>query len=216
MSDWMIRLIDYGGYAGVFLLMLLETVFPPIPSEVIMPVAGVRAAQGPMSLGGVIAAGTAGAMAGNFLWYLLARSVGLERFKRFIDRHGRWLTLDWYEVERVRRAFGRFGGIIVFVGRMLPTLRTFISVPAGLVHMKLVKFLLWSTMGTAIWSGGLAAAGYLLGLQFANIDRIIGPLSTAVVVLIIAAYAWRQLTWHRRHQLMPAPMPADARGDTRP
>src|SRR5687767_11161229 len=114
MNDWVIRLIDATGYAGVFLLMLLETVFPPIPSEVIMPVAGIRAANGPMSLGGVIASGTAGAMTGNLLWYLLARSVGLERFKTFIDRHGRWLTLDWYEVEKVQRAFGRFGAGIVF------------------------------------------------------------------------------------------------------
>jgi membrane protein DedA with SNARE-associated domain len=200
MNDWVIRLIDATGYAGVFLLMLLETVFPPIPSEVIMPVAGIRAANGPMSLGGVIASGTAGAMTGNLLWYLLARSVGLERFKTFIDRHGRWLTLDWYDVEKVQRAFGRFGAGIVFVGRMLPTLRTFISVPAGLVHMKLLKFLLWSTVGTVVWSGALAAAGFLLGRQFAKIEQVVGPLSSVVVAGILLLYVWRQLTWHRRHR----------------
>jgi membrane protein DedA with SNARE-associated domain len=200
MNDWVIRLIDATGYAGVFLLMLLETVFPPVPSEVIMPVAGIRAANGPMSLGGVIASGTAGAMTGNLLWYLLARSVGLDRFKLFIDRHGRWLTLDWYDVEKVQRAFGRFGAGIVFVGRMLPTLRTFISVPAGLVHMQLLKFLLWSTFGTAVWSGALAAAGFLLGRQFAKIEEVVGPLSSAVVAAILLLYVWRQLTWHRRHR----------------
>ena len=200
MDDWVIRLIDASGYFGVFLLMLLETVFPPIPSEVIMPVAGIRAAHGPLSLGGVVASGTAGAMAGNLLWYLLARSVGLDRFKRFIDRHGRWLTLDWYDVEKVRRAFGKFGAGIVFVGRMLPTLRTFISVPAGLVHMRLLKFLLWSTAGTALWSGALAAAGFLLGRQFARIEDVVGPLSSAIVAAIVLTYAWRQLTWHKRHR----------------
>ena len=195
----MIRLIDATGYAGVYALMLLETMFPPIPSEVVMPVAGIRAAQGPMSLVGVAISGTAGAMTGNLLWYLIARAIGLERFKRFIDRHGRWLTLDWYDVERVQHAFGRFGELIVFVGRMLPTLRTFISVPAGLVHMELVRFLLWSTAGTAIWSSALAAAGFGLGKQFAKIDEVVGPLSTAVVAAIVLTYVWRQLTWSRRH-----------------
>lgn len=213
MTDWVIRLIDYGGYAGVFVLMLLETVFPPIPSEVIMPIAGLRAADGPMSLGGVVAAGTAGAMTGNLIWYLVARSVGLDRFKRFIDRHGRWLTLDWYDVEKVRHAFGRFGAGIVFVGRMLPTLRTFISVPAGLVHMRLVRFLIWSTIGTAAWSGALAAIGYLVGLRFEETDQVIGPLSSAIVIGIVLLYVWRQLTWHRRHA---DPRRADARGDIRP
>lgn len=213
MTDWVIRLIDYGGYAGVFLLMLLETVFPPVPSEVILPVAGLRAANGPMSLGGVIASGTAGAMTGNLIWYLVARSVGLDRFKRFIDRHGRWLTLDWYDIETVQRAFGRFGAGIVFVGRMMPTLRTFISVPAGLVHMQFVKFLIWSTAGTAVWSSLLAAAGYAIGLQFGEVEEIVGPISTVIIGALVLWYVWRQATWHRRHA---DPRRADARAGTRP
>ena len=200
MQDWAIRLIDETSYVGVFAQMILETIFPPIPSEVVMPIAGIRAAHGPMTLAGVAISGTAGAMTGNLLWYLLARSVGLDRFKRFIDRYGRWLTLDWYDVERVQHAFGRFGAGIVFVGRMLPTLRTFISVPAGLVHMRLVRVLAWSTAGTAVWSSALAAAGFLLGKQFERIEEVVGPLSSAVVTAIVLTYAWRQLTWHRRHR----------------
>lgn len=200
MTDWVIRLVDATGYAGVFLLMMLETVFPPIPSEVIMPVAGLRAAQGPMGLAGVVASGTAGAMAGNLLWYLFARRIGLERFKRFIDRYGRWLTLDWGDVEKVRRAFRRYGGVIVFLARMTPNLRTFVSVPAGLTRMGLLRFLAWSTLGTAVWSGALAAAGYVLGTQFGQVDRIVGPVSSAIVVAIVAFYLWRQLTWSRRRR----------------
>ena len=200
MSDWVIDLIDSTGYVGVFLLMLLETIFPPIPSEVILPVAGLRAANGPMTLGGVIAAGSAGAMVGNMLWYGLARSIGEPRFRRFIERYGRWLTLDWYEVERVQALFGRFGGAIVFVGRMLPTARTFISVPAGLVRMQMFRFFLWSTFGTILWSSALAAAGYLLGLRFGEVERVVGPLSSAVVAAVVIVYIWRQLTWHRRHR----------------
>ncbi len=199
MADWVIRLIEQTGYVGVALLMFLETVFPPVPSEVIMPIAGVAAASGQMTLAGVIAAGTFGAMTGNFFWYIVARWIGLRRFRPFIERHGRWLTLDWYEVEKVQRMFGRFGGIIVGMGRMMPTIRSVISIPAGLVHMQLPKFLIWSTAGTAGWSAALAVAGYLLKQQFTEIEKVHGPLSSAIIGLIVVGYIWRQLTWNKRH-----------------
>ncbi|MGZ8349097.1 MAG: DedA family protein [Allosphingosinicella sp.] len=200
MTDWVIRLIDSSGYAGIYLLMLLETVFPPIPSEVIMPVAGVRAAGGPMSLGGVIASGTAGAMTGNLFWYLVARWVGLDRFCPFIERYGRWLTMDWYDVEKVERLFGRFGAVVVAIGRVIPTIRSVVSIPAGLVRMRLVKFLAWSTLGTALWSSLLALAGFVLGQNFERVDEVIGPFSSTVVAAIVLVYIWRQATWHRRHR----------------
>ena len=199
MTDWVFRLIDQTGYLGVALLMFLETVFPPIPSEVIMPIAGLRAAQGPLSLWGVIASGTAGAMLGNFFWYAAARVIGVERFRPLIDKYGRWLTIDWPEVEKAERMFGKFGGWLVGVGRVLPTVRSIVSIPAGLLHMRLSTFLLWSTVGTTIWSSGLAIAGYLLGRQFKNIDGIVGPISTAIIAAIVLTYVWRQLTWRRRH-----------------
>ncbi|HEX6377013.1 MAG TPA: DedA family protein [Allosphingosinicella sp.] len=199
MGDWTIRLIDQTGYVGIFLLMFLETIFPPIPSEVIMPVAGVRAAQGPLTLWGVIASGTAGAMLGNLFWYALARVIGLRRFRPFIASYGRWLTMDWDDVEKAERLFGRFGGIIVSLGRMLPTIRSVISIPAGLLNMRLRSFLIWSTMGTVAWTAVLATAGWGLGKAFRDIDKVLGPLSTAVIALIVVAYIWRQLTWRKRH-----------------
>lgn len=199
MSDWVIRLIEQTGYLGVGFLMFLETVFPPIPSEVIMPIAGVSAAQGRMTLLGVIASGTAGAMFGNLFWYLVARVIGLKRFRPFIEKHGRWLTLDWYDIEKAERLFGRFGSVIVGLGRMLPTVRSVVSIPAGLLHMRLRNFLIWSTVGTAAWSSGLAVAGYMLGQQFENINSFIGPLSSAIIAAMVLAYAYRQLTWRKRH-----------------
>ncbi|MGQ0589454.1 MAG: DedA family protein [Sphingosinicella sp.] len=209
--DWVILLIDWGGYVGVFLLMLLETVFPPIPSEVVLPIAGMRAANGPLGLPGVIIASTLGTMTGNFLWYLAARSVGLDRFRYFITRYGRWITLDWYDVERVQNLFGRFGPGIVFVGRMLPTIRTFISVPAGIVRMGLGPFLIWSTVGTALFAAALAGAGYAAGSRFREIEEIAGPVSSAVIVGIIFWYVWRQATWESRRAKR-----ADARAGTHP
>jgi membrane protein DedA with SNARE-associated domain len=197
-EDWIFELIEQGGYIGIFLLMLLETVFPPIPSEVIMPVAGLSAASGTPTLGGVIVAGTAGAMAGNVVWYLLARGIGIDRFRSLIEKYGRWLTIAWPDVERARATFGRFGDVIVCTGRMVPTIRSVVSIPAGLLRMRLPGFLVWSTIGTAVWSSGLAVAGWWLGRQFGDIETVIGSLSTAVVIAIVALYLWRQVTWHRR------------------
>ena len=199
MGDIVPKLIEQFGYLGVALLMFLETVFPPIPSEVIMPLAGVAAAQGTMSLAGVVASGTAGAMFGNLFWYAVARVIGLRRFRPFIEKHGRWLTLDWSDIEKSEKLFGRFGSAIVGLGRLLPTIRSVVSIPAGLLHMRLRSFLVWSTIGTAAWSSALAVTGYVLGTHFDNINKVLGPLSTGIIVLIILAYIWRQLTWRNRH-----------------
>ena len=170
MQDWIINLVESTGYWGVGLLMLLETVFPPIPSEVIMTVAGVSAARGQMELGWVIAAGTSGAMIGNWLWFWLAIRFGEKRLHRLIDRHSRWLTLDWTEVERGERLFGRHGSAIVMFARMMPTLRSLISIPAGLFGMSHRRFLVFSTIGTAGWSAALAGVGYFLGLRFGAVQ----------------------------------------------
>lgn len=195
MSDWIFELIENGGYWGVALLMLLETVFPPIPSEVIMPLAGVVAARGELSLPLVIVAGTAGAMLGNLFWYGAAHALGYERFRPLVQRFGRWLTLDWDEVEKGHRLFDRYGATIVFLGRMLPTVRSLVSIPAGLLHMKLAPFLLWSTLGSLIWTAGLTIAGWVLGNQFGDIEKVLGPLSIAVIAAIVVFYIYRVITW---------------------
>jgi membrane protein DedA with SNARE-associated domain len=195
MSEWIINLIDQTSYLGVGFLMFLETVFPPIPSEVIMPVAGLAASRGKMDIIGVIASGTAGAMLGNYFWYLAARVIGIDRFKPFIERWGRWLTLDWPEIARAEKLFGRRGWAIVFFGRMLPTLRSLISIPAGLLHMRLSTFVIWSTLGTSIWTAVLGTSGWMLGKQFKDVETVIGPLSMSVLIVIVAGYVWRLMRW---------------------
>jgi membrane protein DedA with SNARE-associated domain len=195
MDDWIIRLVNEGGYWGVALLMFLETVFPPVPSEVIMTVAGVSASRGNMTFTGVVGAGTAGAMLGNYLWFWLAIKFGSDRLHRFADRYGRWLTLNWKEIERGQQLFQKHGSIIVLIARMLPTLRSLISIPAGIFGMSHRRFLVFSTIGTAGWSAALAGAGYALGSQFADVEKILGPLSTVVIVLIVLGYFWRLVRW---------------------
>jgi membrane protein DedA with SNARE-associated domain len=133
MSDWIVRLIEQSGYLGIGFLMFLETVFPPIPSEVIMSIAGVAAGQGKLGYALVVAAGTAGAMLGNVLWYLAARALGVERLRPFIRKHGRWLTITWPEVQRAQHWFGLHGWYFVLLGRLIPTIRSLVSIPAGLL-----------------------------------------------------------------------------------
>ena len=198
MSDWVVRLIEQSGYLGVGFLMFLETVFPPIPSEVIMPVAGVAAAQDKLNFIAVVAAGTAGAMLGNTVWYLGARALGVDRLKPVIRDYGRWLTISWPEVQQAQRWFGLHGMAFVLLGRLVPTIRSLVSIPAGLLKLRFRTFFLASLFGTAIWTAVLAGAGYKLEQNVAEVGRMIGPISNAVLVVLAAGYAWR--LWTHRHQ----------------
>ena len=194
MSDWVVRLIEQSGYLGVAFLMFLETVFPPIPSEVIMPVAGMAAAQGKMSFTLAVASGTAGAMLGNVVWYLAARALGHDRLKPIIQRHGKWLTLGWHEVERAHRWFDAHGIAFVSLGRLIPTVRSLVSIPAGLLDMRFRNFMIASTIGTAVWTAILTGAGYKLQENFRDIGKIIGPMSNAVLIILVVIYVWRLFT----------------------
>ena len=196
MTDWVVDLIDAGGVVAVGLLMFLETVFPPIPSELIMSLAGIRAGQGEMSLPGIIVAGTIGAMLGNIFWYAFARALGIDRFKPFIIRYGRWVTFTWPEIERAQRWFGTHGRAFVGFGRMLPTVRSLVSIPAGLLKMRWRGFLIASTIGTAGWTTMLALVGYELGSNVDEIESYMGPISTAIIVVLLLGYVWRLWT-HR-------------------
>ena len=198
MFDWITALIDQLGLPGVALMMFLENVFPPIPSELIMPLAGFNAAQGRMGLVGVILAGTLGSLAGAVLWYLLGRAVGTARLCLLADRHGRWLTVTPGELDRADAWFDRHGGVAVFLGRLVPTVRTLISIPAGLSEMPLGRFLAWSGLGTLIWTTLLALAGYLLEDAYHRVEGWVNPVSTVVVLGIVGLYLWRVATWGRR------------------
>ena len=197
MNDWVIRLIEQSGYLGVGFLMFLETVFPPIPSEVIMPIAGMAAAEGKMSFGFVVASGTSGAMLVNIVWYLAARALGVDRLEPLIRRHGRWVTMTWPEVERAQKWFRENGIFFVFLGRLIPTVRSLVSVPAGLLKMRFKTFFIASTIGTAGWTALLATAGYRMRQNYGDMEQVVGTASNAVLVVLAAGYVWRLWT-HRR------------------
>jgi membrane protein DedA with SNARE-associated domain len=195
MGGW----LDWG-YLGVFLLMVLENVIPPVPSEVIMGVGGIAAAQGKMNFALLVAVGTLGCAIGNLFWWEIGRRYGYERLKPMVDRWGRWLTMEWEDVERLRRFFDRWGGVTVFVFRFMPLGRTVISIPAGLLHMPFWRFVAYTTAGSLVWNTILVGVGFWLGTTFETIDHWIAPGVTAIVVIALVAYVWRVLTWKPRQQ----------------
>lgn len=195
MTDWIFHLIDAGGYWGIAFLMVLENVFPPIPSEIIMGIGGIRVGQGQMAMVPLLLFGTAGTTIGNYFWYLIGRKLGFHRLKPLVDRYGRWATLEWRDVEALNGLFARYGQVIVFVFRFMPALRTMVSLPAGLFRMGHVRFLLWTASGAMIWNVILAYAGYLLGANFDEIDKYIGPAATVTIVLAGLFYVYRLITW---------------------
>ena len=198
MFDWITGLVEQTGYLGIALLMLAENVFPPIPSELIMPMAGFTAARGKLSMVGVVVAGTAGSLAGALLWYYIGRWIGLERLKRWAAKHGRWLTISPEEVDEAAAWFNRHCGKAVLVGRLIPAVRTLISVPAGVAGMALMRFLTYSALGTALWTALLAAAGYLLEDQYQKVGDYLNPVSNVILGLIVLGYLYRVITFRRR------------------
>jgi membrane protein DedA with SNARE-associated domain len=195
MFEWVVSTIESWGYLGVLALMVAENLFPPIPSEVIMPLAGFLAGAGKLSLTLTVILGTVGSVLGTLMWYCVGLWFGEERLKRFAARHGRLLTLSPGDIDAARDWFQRHGNMAVFFGRMIPAIRTLISVPAGLAHMPLWKFLAYTTAGSAIWTGILTFAGLMLHENYALVADWIDPLSKLVVAGFVAAYLWRVIRW---------------------
>lgn len=199
MFDFVISLVERTGYFGIALLMFAENVFPPIPSELIMPLGGYVAAKGELNVIVVVLAGSFGSLLGAMFWYYIGRMVGADRLKRWASRHGRWLALSPHEIDAARNWFQRHGWAAVFFGRMVPGIRTLISVPAGMAEMKLLPFLLYSAAGTILFTALLTGAGFLLENNFELIGKYMNPVSNVVVIGLILGYIYRVLTFDRRN-----------------
>lgn len=195
MFDWITGFVERSGYLGLLFLMLAENVFPPIPSELIMPLAGFTAAQGQLDITLVVIAGTIGSLLGALVWYYIGRWLGADRLKHFAARHGRWLTVSPDEIDRADDWFKRHGAKAVFIGRLIPAVRTLISIPAGVTRMPLGKFLAWTALGTSLWTALLAGAGYVLQSQYGLVGDYLNPASNVVLGLLILWYVYRVITF---------------------
>lgn len=198
MTEFILRLIEQGGYWGIAFLMFIENVFPPIPSEVIMGLGGMAVARGSMTFWPLLTVGTIGSTLGNYVWFLVGDKLGYERLRPFVDRWGRWLTLEWHDIERASRFFRRHGQWVVFAMRFSPFLRTMISLPAGLAHMRHTTFLAFTFAGAAVWNAGLIAGGQWLSKYLAEAEGWINGIVIGTMVLALGAYAWRVITWKTR------------------
>ena len=188
MATWIIETITSLGYAGIFLLMLLESVFPPIPSELIIPFAGLSAASGALDFWLVLLAATTGTVVGMLPWYFAGRIFGLGRVRTLADRYGRWLTLNADEIDTATDWFRRFGPVIVLIGRLIPLIRTLISIPAGLACMPFWQFLAFSTLGALVWNSILVGAGFILAEHYELVETWLDPGTTIVLGLVVLIY----------------------------
>ena len=198
MMDLVTSWVAGGGLLGVFALMFLENLFPPIPSEVIMPLAGFAAARGQMSLPGALVAGILGTLVGNAVWFEAARLFGVERFKRLGERYGRWLGIRRDDLDQAEAKLRKYGAVAVCIGRCMPGIRTLISIPAGLIEMPRWVFYGWTAVGTTVWVGLLTLAGYWLEERYTAIEGYIDPLSKPLLglaVLLVLWWVWR--AWRR-------------------
>lgn len=191
------------GYGAIFAAMFLENLFPPIPSEVIMPLGGFYVQQGKLALIPVVLAGLIGTVLGALPWYGIGRLVNEERIEGWLARHGRWIGISPQELHRSRLWFNRHGTALVFWGRLIPGIRTLISVPAGIEMMPMAPFLLWTTAGSLIWTLLLTLAGLLLGEGYSRVELWIEPVTQVVKVVLVlallAAAVWLGLRiWKKR------------------
>jgi membrane protein DedA with SNARE-associated domain len=195
-DEWLLGVIQSAGYFGIMFLMVVENVIPAIPSELILPFAGYLVARGELDLAGVIGSGALGSVAGASAWYVLGRAWGRRGMHHFVERHGRWLLLDIDDVTRAEAWFERHQRGATFIGRLMPGVRSLISVPAGVSGMPPFQFLLYTLGGTVLWTAALTLAGYALADAYEKARDVVGPVGTVlfaiVVLMLVVRYVRRQ------------------------
>ncbi|MGB3767068.1 MAG: DedA family protein [Phormidesmis sp.] len=199
--NWVTNVVTGFGYWGIAFMMFLENLIPPIPSELVMPLAGYAASQGELNLWSAIAFGSAGSLLGALLWYYVGFYLGLDRLKALLDRYGRWVGLSSKDLDNAQRWFAKRGTWTVGICRMIPGIRTYVSIPAGVTGMPLAPFLLYSAVGTVLWTAFLTLAGYFLGNEYERIGVWLSPVAKVVsVILIVVVVGWfaRRILSRRR------------------
>jgi membrane protein DedA with SNARE-associated domain len=198
MDEFILSTIEQGGYWGIAFLMVLENVFPPIPSELIMGLGGVAVARGTMEFWPLLFAGTVGSTAGNYAWFWVGDKWGYRRLAPIVERWGRWLTVDWEDIERASDFFRRHGQWAVFLLRFSPIMRTMISLPAGLAHMSHWRFLVFTFAGAAVWNVALIKGGEWLAYYMERYDGLIDWAIIGGAAVIPLVYLYRVWTWKPR------------------
>lgn len=197
MVEWITNMMNSLGYLGVGILMFLENLFPPIPSELIMPLAGFMVAKQGWNFALAVFAGVVGTVLGALPWYYAGKLVGEPRLRDLADRYGKWLTISGKDIDKANYWFNRHGTKAVLLCRLVPGVRTLISLPAGINGMPMIPFLAYSTLGTTIWVTFLTALGYVLGDNYELVDEYLGPVSKFVLFGLLGLFGF----WVLRRQM---------------
>jgi membrane protein DedA with SNARE-associated domain len=197
LAEWIPNIMNQLGYWGIGLLMFLENLFPPIPSELIMPLAGFTVFKGQMDFVLVIIAGVVGTILGAFPWYYIGKFISEERLEHLADKYGKWISVTSKDIKKANNWFNQHGGKAVFFCRLVPGVRTLISLPAGINNMPLIPFTIYSTLGTTIWVTFLTFLGYKLGDHYELVDQYLGPVSKIVLAIIVISF----ILWVVRKQI---------------
>lgn len=195
LSQWVSDVIEAIGYAGVALLVALESVFPPIPSEIVLPFAGFYAGKGEASVVGMMLAATVGSVVGAWILYGLAAWIGPVRLRRFVVAKGRWFGVKEHDLDRAEAWFDKRANAAVLLGRCVPLVRSIVSIPAGFRRMPLVRFTVYTAIGSLVWNVALVGAGAILGNRWEEVGDVVGILQWIVIVLIVAVVGW--FAWSR-------------------
>jgi len=190
MTEWLVEVMHSMGYVGIFLLLVLARVVPPVPAETVIPLAGLGAATGQYNLFAIAVAGGLGSLVGQLVWYLPARMLPQERLERFLKRYGHWLTIRPKQVHRATRWFAKRGGIAVLFCQPIPGLRTLISIPAGACRMPVWRYGVASGAGSILWTLLLAWTGYMLS-TWPGIADMVGWFAVGLLVLLVGIYLVR-------------------------
>lgn len=185
LTGWVTDVIDALGYVGVGSLVALESIFPPIPSEVVLPLAGFVAGRGDASFVGMVLAATVGSVVGALLLYAISSAVGPVRLRAIVARYGRWFGIDGDDMTRAEEWFDRRSYVAVLVGRCIPLIRSIVSVPAGFRRMRIVPFVLLTALGSLVWNVALIGAGVLLGENWEEVGDVLSLVQIGVVVVVV-------------------------------
>jgi membrane protein DedA with SNARE-associated domain len=198
LASWVQDVIEQLGYLGVALLVVAENVFPPIPSEIVLPFAGFVARRGSDSVVIMILAATVGSVVGALIMYWIAAVIGDDRLHAFTRKFGKWVQIRESDLTKAEEWFDRHAMAAVLVGRCVPLIRSVVSIPAGFRRMKLVPYMLYTFLGSLVWNIALVGAGALLGDNWERVGSYVGVFQWAVVAIVIAVFARFALRVYKR------------------
>lgn len=200
LANWAVDVIEQLGYVGLFLILVLENIFPPIPSEAVLPLAGYLTGKGEMNVVLAVLVATAGAVVGALILYFAGDWFGEARIRRLIRRYGKWLAVTETDFDTAGAWFDRRGNLAVLMCRCVPVVRSIVSIPAGIRRMPLLPFVVFTAIGSAIWNSVLIGLGWIVGDNWDTIERYTDLFQYLVILLVLALIAG--FVWKRRTMLL--------------